>query len=125
MGRVRERTPRFFPRGSIIEYQGEEIPYSAVLHAVAVDGWYESSPEIIQNMVDESLSIAARHSARKVTLTALATGFGHLTLEEFGTGISRLAGRSYPPIESVTICLMEDYRIEELARAIPDASIVS
>lgn len=47
----------------------------------------------------------------------------HLTLEEFGSGIAMLTGRDYPSIETVIMCLREDYRIGELASAIPEATI--
>src|SRR6185436_1921360 len=48
---VRQRAPHFIPRGEVIPYSDAAIPYRAILHAVAIDGWYESSPQVIEQTV--------------------------------------------------------------------------
>ena len=120
---VRERSPHYIPRGEVIAYSGDSLPYQAVLHAVAIDGWYDSSPQIIREIVDKSLGMAARFGARRVALAALATGFGHLSLAEFAEGIRPPVGREFTPAAEVCICLLEDYRIDELARHLPEAIV--
>jgi O-acetyl-ADP-ribose deacetylase (regulator of RNase III) len=120
---VRQRSPHFIPRGEVISYSDDSLPYRAVLHAVAIDGWYDSSPAVIQEIVAKCLALAASAGARRVALTALATGFGHLTLAEFSEGIRPLAAQEFPPVEEVCICLFEDYRIHELARHFPESTI--
>jgi O-acetyl-ADP-ribose deacetylase len=112
---VRQRTPRYIPQGEIIPYSSEELPYRAVLHAVAIDGWYDSTPQVITEIVSKALRMAAQHLARRVALAALATGFGRLTLAGFAEGIRPLWGREFSPIEEVCICLMEAERTRELA----------
>ena len=121
---VRKRSPHFIPRGEVITYSDTSLPYRAVLHAVAIDGWYNSSPQIIQEIVARSLSLAAGFAARRVALAALATGFGHLSLAEFAEGIRPLMAGDFPPVEEVYICLLEDYRISELARYLEGATLV-
>lgn len=121
---VRNRTPHFIPRGEIIPYSDTGLPYRAVFHAVAIDGWYESTPEIVEKIVTEALSMAACREARSVALTALATGFGHLSLAEFAEGIRPILGREFPPIEEICICLLEDYRVRELAEHLPGVTVI-
>lgn len=121
---VRRRTPHFIPRGEVIPYTDSTVPYRAVLHAVAIDGWYESNPEVIEHTVATALRMAADHGARRVALTALATGFGRLSLGEFAAGIRGLMGREFPPVNEVCICLLEDYRIGELAGHLPEAAVI-
>jgi O-acetyl-ADP-ribose deacetylase (regulator of RNase III) len=121
---VRQRNPHFISRGEIISYTNPALPYRAVLHAVAIDGWYDSSPEVIEQIVAEALHLAAGHSARRVALVALATGFGHLTLGQFAEGIRPLMRQEFPPLEEVCICLLEDYRVHELAQHLPDAVMI-
>lgn len=121
---VQKRSPHFIPQGEVITYSDNSLPYRAVLHAVAIDGWYDSSPQIIQEIVAKSLNLAAGFAARRVALAALATGFGHLSLAEFAEGIRPLMGRGFSPIEEVCICLLEDYRIRELAGHLPGAVLV-
>jgi O-acetyl-ADP-ribose deacetylase (regulator of RNase III) len=121
---VRKRTPHFIPRGEVISYSDTTLPYRAVLHAVAIDGWYDSSPQVVEQTVTTAFCMAAGYTARRVTLTALATGFGHLSLAEFADGIRPLVGREFPPIEEVCICLLEDYRVRELAKHLAGATVL-
>lgn len=112
---IASRTPHAAQRGEVFIYAGTELPYKAVLHAVAVDGWYKSSPEIVREIVEKSFQMAMNLNAQKVALPALATGFGNLTLKDFADAIRPLLHRDFPPIKEVCICLMEDYRVAELA----------
>ena len=109
------RTPRAARQGEVIAYAGPELPYKAVLHAVAVDGWYHATPEIVRKTVATAMRMAMELTARKVTLTALATGFGDLTLPDFANALRPLMSMDFPPIEEICLCLMEDYRLAQLA----------
>jgi O-acetyl-ADP-ribose deacetylase (regulator of RNase III) len=98
-----QRQRRFADRGEVIQTPPCGTPYRAVLHAVAVDGLYESSPQIIQSVVDKALTMAAGLGARRVALTALATGYGKLTLPQFA-----LMNGEYPPAHEVIICVRHE-----------------
>jgi hypothetical protein len=68
--------------------------------------------------------MAAEHNAKKVALTALATGFGRLTFAEFAQGVRPLLEEQFMPIEEVVICLLLDFEVVELARQLPEAEVV-
>ena len=121
---VRQRTPHFIPQGEVIPYTDTVLPYRAVLHAVAIDGWYDSSPRIIKQTITTALRMAAGYAARRVALTALATGFGHLSLAEFADGIRPLLDQVYPPIDEVCICLLEDCRVRELSEHLSGVTVI-
>jgi len=59
-----------------------------------------------------------------VALAALATGFGHLSLAEFAEGIRPLLRQEFPPIDEGCICLLEDYRVQELGQHLTEATMV-
>ena len=120
---VRNRSPHFLNRGEIVPYSGTELPYRAVLHAVAIDGWYVSSPQAIEQITEAALQMASSYGARRVALAALATGFGHLSLAEFAQGLHPLLLKNFSPVEEVVICLLEDYRARELASHLPQAEL--
>lgn len=122
--RINGRNPHCARRGEIFPYIGSEIPYQMILHAVAIDGWYESSPEIVTDIVRRALKMAAQRGSKKVALTALATGFGRLTFAEFAQGIKPLLTEAYPPVNEVVICLLLDFEVEELARHLPEIKCV-
>jgi O-acetyl-ADP-ribose deacetylase (regulator of RNase III) len=108
------RTPRAAKRGEVFPYADSGLPYKAVLHAVAVDGWYETTSGVVEHTVRDALEIARGIGSRKVALTALATGFGNLSLAEFADAIRPLLPIDFSPIEEIHICLIEDYRVDEL-----------
>lgn len=113
--KIAGRTPRAARQGEVIAYAGPELPYKAVLHAVAVDGWYHATPESVRETIATAFRMAAERTANKVTLTALATGFGDLTLPDFANALRPLLSVDFPPIEEICLCLMEDYRLRQLA----------
>ena len=123
LAHLQTREPHCAQRGEIVVYSGPEMPYRAVLHAVAINGWYESSPEVITDIVRRALKMAAEKEARKVALTALATGFGRLTFAEFAEGIRPLLSESFPPINEVVISLLLDFQTAELGRCLPNLKI--
>jgi O-acetyl-ADP-ribose deacetylase (regulator of RNase III) len=112
------RTPHAARQGEVFSYSGTELPYKAVLHAVAVDGWYHSTPQIVAETIEKAFRMAMDINVRKVALTVLATGFGDLTLRDFADAIRPLLDRDFHPIEEVCLCLMEDYRLTQLADAL-------
>jgi O-acetyl-ADP-ribose deacetylase (regulator of RNase III) len=121
---VRQRAPHFIPQGEVVPYSDATLPYRAVLHAVAIDGWYDSSPQIVERTVATALRMAAGYGAKRVALAALATGFGHLSLAEFAEGVRPLLVQEFPPVDEVCICLLEDYRVRELAEHLTEAAVV-
>ena len=60
---------------------------------------------------------AVEYKAERVALTALATGFGNLSLSEFAEGLRPHLRSEYLPIKETVICQIEDFRFEELQEA--------
>lgn len=116
--------PHCAQQGEIFQYIGPEMPYRMVLHAVAINGWYESSPAVITDIIRRALKIAADIGAKKVALTALATGFGKLTFDEFAQGVRPLLNESISPINEVAICILLDFQALDLARHLPEIEYV-
>lgn len=112
---------RFALRGDLIVVSPCGTPYKAVIHAVAVDGFYQSSPEVVRGLVEASLDRAAAMGARRVALTALATGYGRMSMGDFAGAIEPLVGREWPPGEEVVICVRNLAESRILAGAIGPA----
>lgn len=109
---------RHVPRGTVIVTQPPDVPWRGIIHAVAVDGMYETSPEVIAQVVAESLRSAAMLDAKYVALTALATGFGKLTLRQFARGIASLGSTSFGSVERVSIVVRHEHEADELHAAL-------
>jgi O-acetyl-ADP-ribose deacetylase (regulator of RNase III) len=88
--------------------------YAAVVHVVGVDAFYESTVEIVRQAVAHALAEAARAAALHVALTAIATGYGHLSIRDFGTAIQPLLRQEWPPVEEIVIGIRHEDEVAEL-----------
>ena len=120
---LRERNLRFVSRGTVVPGPPCGAPYRLLLHAVAVDGFYDSTIETITDIVTRALHLAAEAQAEVVTLAALATGYGRLSLEEFAQGVQPLLAAEFPPIVQVTLVLSNPERAKHLQELLkPDGT---
>jgi O-acetyl-ADP-ribose deacetylase (regulator of RNase III) len=94
-------------------------PYRLVLHAVAVDGFYDSSVSIVESLVTRSLRLAAESGANSVAIPAIATGYGKLTLSDFGAALAPLFDQDFPPLRQVVIGVRSDSDADDLKSAHP------
>lgn len=116
-----ERSIRHVDRGTVIAMPSCNSPYLAVMHAVAVDGLYESTNEVLVAVLEESLRMAVKFGAKSVALTALATGYGRLPISEFGRALAQVARENFQ-LERVTIGLRKHEDIDELHHVFPQLS---
>lgn len=121
---IHNKSPKFAKQGEVYRVYTQGLPYKVVLHAVAVDPMYHSSSNIVTEIVRLALSISAEHGAETVALTALASGFGDLTLEGFAKGLKPLVDEDFHSVKKVIIPQIEDYRFKELCDAFPFAEIL-
>jgi O-acetyl-ADP-ribose deacetylase (regulator of RNase III) len=104
----------FVAQGTVVAMDSCGSPYIAILHAVAVDAFYNSSPQIVQDIVVECLIRSAKLGAKTMALPALACGNGRLMISQFGQAIQPILGNSYSPIEEVFIVIRKQDEAEEL-----------
>ena len=116
------RGRHFAAQGDVIRASAHGLPFRAVLHAVAVDGFYQSTPALVRAVVGKSLGTAARLGARRVALTALATGYGRMSMGQFAVAIGPLVGTEVWPLEEVCVCLRGPGDHDDLARALVEFS---
>lgn len=116
---LRERNIRHVPRGTIVAMPPCGGPYRAVLHAVAVDAMYESSPEIVATVISDALYRTVELRAHTVALAALATGYGRLTMQDFARALVGMIDVEMPPLERIVIGLQSPGDRDELMRLMP------
>jgi O-acetyl-ADP-ribose deacetylase (regulator of RNase III) len=103
-GILRDRDMKHVKRGELFVTEGAGTGFERIIHAVAVDAMYESSVEEITRLVEAGLLLAAAGGGKRVALTALATGYGHLTIEQFAEGVGPVLNRALG-LEAITICV--------------------
>jgi O-acetyl-ADP-ribose deacetylase (regulator of RNase III) len=119
-GYLSRRGIRHVEQGDVVPMPPCGSPYRAVLHAVAVDGAYQSSPAVVASVVAKSLRQAAAVEAHTVALAAVGTGYGRMSMPDFAAGLRRVVGEVFPPLERVTIGLRAASDVEELVALMPE-----
>jgi O-acetyl-ADP-ribose deacetylase (regulator of RNase III) len=114
---LKESGRKFVQPGEVVVGSPFGLPFRAVLHAVAVDGFYSTSAEVVKGAVDKSLRIAASLGGKRVLMTALATGYGRLSMKGFAEAVGPLMKGEYAPVEEVVICVKSVGDEEELRDA--------
>jgi O-acetyl-ADP-ribose deacetylase (regulator of RNase III) len=114
---LESRTPKYASQGEVYVCNPHGLPYKTVFHAVAVNPLYNSSIQVIEKLLEKVFLKAQEFDAQSIALTALATGFGNLTLEDFAKGLKPHLSKDYPPLKELYVCQIEDYRFAELQEA--------
>ena len=116
------RGQRHVPQGSVVSVEGRETPWRNVLHAVCVDGMYDSTPKVVTQTLAKCWNLTAAHGNTHTALPALATGYGHLTLPEFGQGLIAALHMPNRP-HQITIALPDPDHAAELKAQLRHAGL--
>lgn len=94
------------PQGSVWEQTLPCMPYRVVFHTVPTNRWHQTNPAMVAQVLAHALKRCVELGIRSIALSALATGFGDLILEDFLTladGVLR--DPAFQPIHAITLCL--------------------
>lgn len=105
---------RFASQGDVIDLVASGMPYRHVLHTVPCDGMYDTSPAIVTRVLAQALEIcAADPLVRRVAVSALATGYGHLPFDDFiPIAASLMTSPHFDSLAEIVVCFRheEDFR---------------
>lgn len=75
------------PPGEVVCTSAFELPFKCILHAVAIDAFYGTSPALVRRALTKCLDKAIEIDAATIAMPALATGYGRLPLEDFAAAL--------------------------------------
>ena len=104
-------TPHVEP-GTVVHTNPGPLRVKHILHAVAIDGFYDSSIELVERTLVEALDQARQLGASTVVMPALATGYGPLDMEQFGDALSRAVSRDWSPLARLTVVLRREEAVK-------------
>ncbi len=109
------------PAGSVIQSQAGDLPFKHILHAVAIDPFYDSSVDLVRRTVITAFNMAMGLEAKTVSIPTLATGYGPMSISDFGTAVGPIANDPRFGDISVTIVVRSPEHQSELDDAINNA----
>jgi O-acetyl-ADP-ribose deacetylase (regulator of RNase III) len=100
---------------TVVRTSAGTLPFAHIIHAVAIDAFYDSSIEIVRDTLTAAFDLAIALGGRSVSTPALATGYGHLTIDSFGQALAPLivGDRFDFDILSVVVRSLENAQIAE------------
>jgi O-acetyl-ADP-ribose deacetylase (regulator of RNase III) len=105
---LRDSGKRHVDPGTVVCTGPGSLPVKHILHAVSIDPSYDSSVELVATTIVTALGMARELDARIVTIPALATGFGPLSMEEFATALARAVEHDWTPLETLKVVLKHE-----------------
>lgn len=102
---LRATGQRFVEPGTIVLTGPGSLPVKHILHAVSIDRSYDSSIELVARTISSALDKARELGARTVSLPALATGFGPLSMADFAAALKQALERDWAPLETLKVVL--------------------
>ena len=121
-GAIRERAPDIqselrahldsigesaIPAASVVRTSAGDLLFSHIIHAVAIDPFYDSSHQIVADTLAAAFDLAVSLGAKSVAMPTLATGYGPMTIDSFARAFAESVLARFP-IETVTIVVRSD-----------------
>jgi O-acetyl-ADP-ribose deacetylase (regulator of RNase III) len=111
---LRHTGKRYVEPGTVVCTGPGSLPVKHILHAVSIDPSYDSSVTLVAETLVRALAKAQELDARTVSLPALATGFGPLSMEEFATALRQAVERDWTPVELLKVVLKHEEDAEKV-----------
>jgi O-acetyl-ADP-ribose deacetylase (regulator of RNase III) len=99
---------RYVEPRTVVRTGPGSLPVKHILHTVSIDPSYDSSVALVADTIGEALTQARELGARTVTIPALATGFGPLSMEDFAEALSQATARDWSPVEALKVVLRQE-----------------
>ena len=106
--------PKVVAPGTVLRTSGGTLPVKYILHAVAITPSYESTEELVTETIQKALNMAQECEAKTVTLSALATGFGPLSMEEFASALNPVLQYDWSPLENLIVVVKHSQEVEQI-----------
>jgi O-acetyl-ADP-ribose deacetylase (regulator of RNase III) len=100
--------------GTVVRTSAGCLPFDHILHAVAIDPFYDSSVELVRQTLENALDMAAGLHARTIAMPTLATGYGPLSIADFAEALAHVAIVSRPGVEVLTVVVRSNEKAETL-----------
>ncbi len=87
--KLKDLSKNFVEPGFAMRIGPEPFHFKTIVYTVAIDGFYDSSVELVEKALINALSIIEQDCCSTVSIPALATGYGPLSYQDFGIALKR------------------------------------
>lgn len=104
------------PRGAIIVSSSAGLPFTAILHVVAIDVFYRTTDAAVTQCMEDTLRMADAMGARSIAIPAFATGYGRHPMAACAAAMNegfRTVAPTLTRLASVEVWLRDERRRDE------------
>ena len=112
------------PAGTVVRSDPFGLAFKHVLHVVAIDPFYDSSIELVRAAFARALEMAVDLSAQSISTPTLATGYGPMSISDFGIAIAPLLDDPRLAQMSLTIVLRRDEDAANLRESLSQEGVL-
>ena len=94
----------YFNPGSVVRTPGFGSGFDVIIHAVAIDGFYDTTEELILQTYLKALTALADAGCRTVVATCLACGYGRFPPTAFVSLLPKLMQLTPSEVTEVLLC---------------------
>lgn len=105
---LRKTNCKWVKEGSVVQTSPGPLVVKYILHAVSINGFYESSIELVSKTIIKAFSMASDLKANTVTMPSLATGYGPLSIKEFAQALKIATTQKYLSINKLFLILRKN-----------------
>ena len=84
------------PATSVVRTSAGALPFSNIIHAVAIDPFYDSSHQIVVDTLAAAFNLAVSLGAKSIAMPTLATGYGPMTIDAFARAFADAVFGRFP-----------------------------
>jgi O-acetyl-ADP-ribose deacetylase (regulator of RNase III) len=123
---LRKRGASFASQGEVIDYVPAGLPYRHLIHTTPCDGMYDTTPSFTEDVLSRALACCSGDpSVRRVAVSALATGFGHLKFEDFLLIASRVFHLShFATLQDIILCIDDAFTFRYACEIIQERGLM-
>jgi O-acetyl-ADP-ribose deacetylase (regulator of RNase III) len=102
----------FVAPGTVVVTSPATLNTKYILHAVSINGFYESSPELVAKTLREVWRLAMELEVKTIAIPALATDYGPLSMAEFAQGLRDSLEGWHDTFGEITVVLLKQTDVE-------------
>lgn len=116
---LRDRQLRFVPPGSVVLAPSLGSSFLAVVHAVAIDAFYETSADLVLRTYREAFAALAKAGCKSVAAACLGCGYGRCPEAEFLKSMQALIANPPANVDDITLATTNRSLTEALQNILP------
>ena len=114
---LQKHNKRFVEPGFVMRIGPKPFHFKSIVYTVAVDGFYETSIELVETSLTNALVLLAEDGCNTVAVPAIGTGYGYLSKEDFGESLQLCIKKSDWPFSEMHIVLRNKTDLDKVEKS--------